>query len=124
VATGRARGRAVGGAVEGSVIDIVCAAGGAVVGDAVAGGTSAHSQQHPGRWWCCQEMSKTLRVSAVVAAGGSEVPRARQTANALSRAPCESVGDGGSDVSAETHSGFLLSGEVFVWKLPLAGRGV
>jgi hypothetical protein len=40
------------------------------------------------------------RVSAVVTDGGSEVPRARKTASASSRASCKSVGDGGSDVSA------------------------
>jgi hypothetical protein len=37
----RRAGRAVGGAIEGGVVDVVCAAGGALVGGAVAGGSGA-----------------------------------------------------------------------------------
>jgi hypothetical protein len=50
--------------------------------------------------WCTQETSETRRVSAVVTNGGGEVPRASETASASSRASCESVGEGGSGVSA------------------------
>jgi hypothetical protein len=80
-------------------------------------------QCHVHGWQRTQETSETrwcLLWSPTVAAR-SQGPRARETAGASSRASCESIGDGGSGVSAARRGGFLQSGEVFVQELPLAG---
>jgi hypothetical protein len=59
-----------------------------------------HRRCHVHGWRRTQETSETRWVSAVVTDGSGEVPRARETAGASSRASRESIGDGGSGVSA------------------------
>ncbi|KAJ7303492.1 hypothetical protein DFH08DRAFT_945297 [Mycena albidolilacea] len=132
----RARGRADGGAVEGSVVDVVWVAGSAVAGGGgasagggarAAGGAVANGGAGGVVDVVWAAGSAVVGGTVTGGCGASMEGRARAAGGTVADGGCTQDGDSGLWIvrercqHSETRGGFLLSGEVFVRKLPLAG---